>query len=52
MADILNAPQQVGVRLAVQRRGVGQRRDVLADLLWVADVDFELDPLGLVQQLG
>jgi len=49
---VAHAPHQIGEGLAHQGRGVGQRRDVLADGLYLGVVHLELDPLGLPRQLA
>ena len=37
--------------LAVESRGIGQRRDVLANRVRVTVVDLELNPIGFVRQV-
>lgn len=49
---ILDAPNEVGVGLAVQGGGIAQRRDVFADVLRIGHVLFELQPAGFRRQLA
>ena len=47
MRFIIHAPREIGESLARQGSSVGERRDILTDLLWLGLVLLELDPFGL-----
>ena len=46
MATVRNLPHQIGKCRAGRNRRVRERRNILADFIRIADVDFELDPLS------
>ncbi|MCY3687411.1 MAG: hypothetical protein OXG90_00325 [Gammaproteobacteria bacterium] len=43
---VFHSPKQITIWLLVQRGGVGECRDVLADVFRIAEIPLELDPLG------
>jgi len=50
VADVGDAPHEVGTGLAEQRGRVGQGGDILTDLSRFSIVELELDPFGLLRQ--
>lgn len=50
MAGVVDSPDQIAMGPAVQRRRVGERRDVLTDLFGLGVVVLELQPAGFPRQ--